>query len=199
MTYKDPIITLPLFRFRAWLMIRIVEYTGPIYCKIRMWFSAGKARYFQRGSSPEGCWVHQKSDLAHFEAGTLGNTLYTFLSEKGFELLPGAETHDVYHVLLEYGTTAVEEVCLQYCLYGSGKRSAYVIGAVVAGVFVFPEYWGLFRQAYRRGRKMIHFSKWSFEYLLNEPLELLKRMLVSGDKRRSRWNDSDAEPDPTLF
>lgn len=179
MTYKTPVITLPLFRFRAWLMVRMVELTGPIYCKIRMRFSWIRSKLSRSASTPIEYWDHNKGTLAQYEEGTLGGDLHTFLAANNFELLPGAETHDVYHVLLDYGTSAVEEVCLQCCLYGSGKRSMYLIGALVIGVLVFPEYWASFRQAYHRGLQMNNFSKWSFEYLLGEPINLLRQMAAS--------------------
>lgn len=176
MTYKNPVITLPLFRFRAWLMIRIVEWSGPIYCKIRMRLSVIRSRLGRSARPPVAYWHHRKSTLVHYKQGSLGEALYSFLLANDFELLPGAETHDVFHVLLGYGTTAVEEVCLQCCLYGSGKRSFYLLGAVCFGVLIFPEYWSLFQKAYQRGRGMVNFSKWSFEYLLHEPIDLLQAL-----------------------
>ena len=159
-------------------MVTMVKWTGPIYCKLIIAWLQWKHKIRKSQQPHNRLWQHDKPSLARYDQGTLGRVLFTFLTENEFELMKGAETHDLYHVLLNYGTDAVEEVCLQCCLFGSGKRSLYLLAALTVGILEFPEHWSRFRRAYRRGKEMVNFSKWSFEHLLGEPIDLLRSMIL---------------------
>jgi ubiquinone biosynthesis protein Coq4 len=108
---------------------------------------------------------------------SLGAQLGHFLQSNQLQLTPTFENHEVFHTLLGYDTSAPQEVALQWCLLGNGKRSAYAIMTALVGFIFFPEHWEEIRAAYRRGQQMRPFHHWYFEYLLRENLQELTAFL----------------------
>lgn len=106
------------------------------------------ARIAKRDQAP---WDETTESLLARPAGTLGRALGEHLRDGGFALLPRLEDHDVFHVVLGIGTSAEEEVELQWVLAGNGKRSLYCVGVLVLGTVVFPERLPRFLGAWRRG------------------------------------------------
>jgi len=132
-------------------MIWLVDTTQPIY---RKWFR----RY-------RPSWQQDIQGLMAYEKESLGYALGIFLKENQLALIPRFEDHDVFHVLLGYAPTVVEESKMQFCLLGSGKRSLYVLGTCAIAWLAFPEYWSGFKTAWRRGKQLRRFHHWYFEYL----------------------------------
>ncbi len=164
MTRTPEVTGWPLFRIREGIMIQLVGFTYPLYIK---WFKQGRP-----------AWQKSSAELMAYPDGTLGKTLGHFLQRNEIHLIPKLENHDVFHVLLDYDTHAVAESQMQFCLIGNGKRSLYAIGTAVVASFTFPEYWGSFRRAYRRGKELRRFYRWYFEYLLDEPIEEMKAFIA---------------------
>ena len=169
---------LPLFRLRESIVSLAVKWTGPIYCKLRVFLHTFLNWFTQSQRFSTQPWKQTKLDLSFYQEGSLGKSMFYFLDKENYDLMPWAETHDACHVILGYGTTVKEEICLQFCLLGSGKRSIYLLGTLVLGFGLFPEYWNDCIQAFQRGQSLVHFSKWSFEHLLNEPLDVLRQMIL---------------------
>jgi hypothetical protein len=156
-------LRLPLHGLRSRLLLWGFEHSYPLY-----------ARLYRR---PRPAWQLSQESLSSYPGGSLGHRLGQFLEVNRLQLLPGFESHDVAHVLLAYQTTAVEEVYLQWCLLGNGKRSPYCLFAAGMGALCFPEHWGALRVAWRRGRSLRPFHHWHFEYLLREDLGVLQAFL----------------------
>ena len=148
---------------RGKLLVQMVEYAKPIY-----------ARFFQKSKIP---WNHCKASLKQFPPKTLGNALGDFLEKENFELMPKFESHDVYHVLLDYKTTVVDEARMQFFLMGNGKYSLFLIGANMLSFILLPEYARAFIKEFKKGKQAISIAKWKFQYLLNEPVEVLQKMI----------------------
>lgn len=69
-----------------------------------------------------------KIRLLDCEAGTVGHELKGFMDTNGFEFVPHYEKHDLKHVLLGYGITAPEEMCMQAFMFGNaGFRPAITL------------------------------------------------------------------------
>jgi ubiquinone biosynthesis protein Coq4 len=85
--------------------------------------------------------------------GTMGNDLFHFLSRNNFSLLPYFETHDVKHVLLNYGVSGQEEACMQYFYLGNRHYSVASLVSATVSLLLMPEHIGSFIKAFRRGRK----------------------------------------------
>jgi len=90
--------------------------------------------------------------LEALPAGTLGNDLVHYLKAKKLPLLPYYARHDMKHILLQYDTTGEGEVCLQCFMLGNRHLSFPVLATVLYGLVTMPEYYSLFKQAWRRGR-----------------------------------------------
>ena len=157
-------LRLPLYGLRSRFLHYMQTRTAPLYAHLTR-------RHRTR-------WQVDRTELLRYPPGSLGQRLGHFLTSHDLRLIPGFENHDVFHVLLDYGLTARAEIELQWCLLGNGKRSVYAFAAALAGAACFPENWGPFREAYRRGRKMRTFHHWYFEYLLQEDLSEMRRFLT---------------------
>ena len=149
--------------FREKLFINLVEWTKPWY-----------GRFFQKSKMT---WKIGLEKLKTFPPKTLGGDLAHFLEKEGLSLMPKFESHDVYHVLLKYKTTVVDEARMQFFLLGNRKYSLYIIGTNLIALIFYPEKISTFIQEYKKGRKAISIAKWNFEYLLNEPTKSLRKMI----------------------
>lgn len=156
-------IRFPLHGLRSLILNWCYQKTYPLY-----------GRLTHRGRP---CWQVRQSALARMPPASLGAQLGYFLQSNQLQLMPGFENHDVFHTLLDYDTSAPQEVALQWCLIGNGKRSGYAIITALIGLLFFPEHWGQMRTAYQRGKQMRRFHHWYFEYLLSENLQELKAFL----------------------
>ena len=152
-----------LFCFREKLLINLVEVTKPIYAKL-----------MKRNREP---WNLSAQKLQQYPACSLGKDLGLFLEREGFDLLPLYEDHDVMHVLLQYKTTVIEEAYMQFYLIGNGKRSLYAFGTALLALFAFPEFYKVFKQEYKKGKKALPFWSWDFRHLLKEPTQNLRNMI----------------------
>jgi len=153
-----------LFQIRETLAIGLVEFTKPYYVQ---WFK-----------SKQVAWKQNTESLKRFPVGSLGRRLGIFLEKNNFKLIPKLEDHDVLHVLLDYKTTVTGEIKMQFFLLGNRKRSLYALFTALVGTLLVPEKIQAFRHAFAKGRSSAPISKWNFEYLLSEPLELLQRQVA---------------------
>jgi ubiquinone biosynthesis protein Coq4 len=131
-------------------------------------------------------WQLTKADLRQFPDGSLGKNLAEFLDKNQFDILPFLETHDVYHVLLGYKPTIVDEARLYFWLLGNGKRSLEVFSTVMSGFIFLPDYWSVLIQDYRTGKTCRDISNWDFQGLMTKDLELLRGIVF----RRNEQNYS---------
>jgi len=122
-------------------------------------------------------WNQTTDSLKKFPQGSLGNSLGIFLEKNNFQLLPKLEDHDVLHVLLDYKTTITGEIKMQFFLLGNRKRSLYALFTAIIGMLLVPEKISVFLKEFSNGRRYAPISKWSFEHLLSEPLDLLRKQV----------------------
>lgn len=152
-----------LLYLRGQLLRNMVEWTKPLY-----------AFLFKQNKQ---AWTHNRKSLIELPEGSLGKTLGKFLFKQGFDLMPKFESHDVYHVLLDYDTTVVDEARMSFFLTGNGKNSLFILGSNLLAFLLIPEHFGTFIEDYKRGKAAAPISKWDFEYLLSEPINGLKGMI----------------------
>ncbi len=111
-------------------------------------------------------WKYSKDELRSFPTGSLGKEIANFLDEHQIDFIPRAENHDVFHLLTGYTTTAEDEIAMQYWLVGNQKLTPYTIGTCLIGMLVFPEFWGQYMSAFRKGKSSPSIVHWDFEQLL---------------------------------
>ena len=119
-------------------------------------------------------WAFSQQQLLSFEEDTLGRELGEFYKKYGFTMIPKMENHDVHHLLTDCGTKFEEEIAMQFLLLGNGKMNAHLLAAIFLGSLILPEYFRIYMQAYRKGKRMRPFYHWDFEELLFQNFENVK-------------------------
>jgi len=118
-------------------------------------------------------WGENRESLRRFDKGKIGREVSEFLYEHNIDINPKMEKHDVFHVITGYGTEMHEEAAMQFFIIANGKKSKLARISATIGFCLFPEYWKLYRSAYRRGKQTKHFSSWDFKELtITKPLSL---------------------------
>jgi ubiquinone biosynthesis protein Coq4 len=120
-------------------------------------------------------WAIEKETLLQMEPTTLGYSLGAFLDKNHFDLQDKLEDHDVMHVLTNTGITVLEEIGMQYYLFGNGKRSLYMYLVLVWGTCFYPTRLGYFITQYRRGKSAYSFHQLDFLKMLTVPVKTIQQ------------------------
>ena len=124
---------------------------------------------------PEPSWPVPLEQLRVHSKDTLGFATAELLGQRGFDLLPNYETHDMIHALLQYKTTTTGELELQAFMFGN--RSASFEGRIllILGLLIVPELSPRLIHAYRRGRTANErLEDWEFTQLVDQPIVTLR-------------------------
>ena len=90
--------------------------------------------------------------LRGLELGTVGREIADVMDRHGFRLIPKFESHDLKHVILDYGMTRREEIRMQAYLLGNGNYTLPCVGFLSIGLF-YPSIWADLIMQYKRGSK----------------------------------------------
>jgi len=121
----------------------------------------------------KAAWGISKQEFLNYPEGSLGYSLGMFYKDKGFDVMPKLENHDVFHLITETGTDISDEIAMQYLLFGNGKISLYLMAMLFIGTVIFPEHSGYYWSSYRKGKSMAKFYNIEFKsYLLESISEL---------------------------
>ena len=119
--------------------------------------------FFKKGKA----WEIEINQLIQLPNDSLGFHLGCFLLKYNFEIQPKLEDHDIIHVLTNTGISVVDEIGMQYYLYGNGKRSLYLIMVIVSGTLFYPTRFSYFKQQYKRGKTAHEFYGLDFLNMLS--------------------------------
>ena len=122
-------------------------------------------------------FTYNMGQLKYFPEGSLGNDLFHFLENRKLPLLTHYVRHDLKHVLLGYDTTDEGEACLQSFMLGNGRVSFPVLATVLYSFVTMPEHWKKMKQAYCLGKKGNSIHGWSWNELLPESTERLRKKI----------------------
>jgi ubiquinone biosynthesis protein Coq4 len=122
--------------------------------------------------------VHTRQLLAYPEE-SLGYHLGYFLLQHKFEPQPHCEDHDIFHVLTGFKIDTAQEIAMQYWLWGNGKRSPFVLLAILVGAVLYIEQHLLFTDAYLNGKASESIHQLDFKQYLSSPISLFKSTLVT--------------------
>lgn len=125
-----------------------------------------------RSKKKKSAWPFTVEQLIQLPQNSIGNELGLFLSRNGFNLLAKSEQHDIFHILTGYNTSVPEEIAMQYYLYGNGKRSTYLYGVIIIGLFTYPDQWITFYRSYKKGGTALPFFHLNYLDLLSKDLNL---------------------------
>ncbi len=128
-------------------------------------------KFFKKGNA----WDVNVNQLIQLPHDSLGFHLGCFLLKYNFEIQPKLEDHDIIHVLTNTGISVVEEIGMQYYLYGNGKRSLYLGMVMITGTLFYPTRFSYFKQQYKRGKTAHEFYGLDFLNMLSVPLSNIQQ------------------------
>ena len=124
-------------------------------------------------------WNITTAQLVAMPANSFGHHLGILLQTNGFELIPKVERHDAYHLLTGYSTSVEDEIALQYCCFGNGKRTPYLLGVLAVGTLLLPEYVPKYIRAYYYGKSCNCFHHFDFKKVLPLDFEDFKQAIFT--------------------
>ena len=128
-------------------------------------------KFFKKGKA----WDVKVNQLIQLPNDSLGFHLGCFLLKYNFEIQPKLEDHDIIHVLTNTGISVIEEIGMQYYLYGNGKRSLYLMMVIISGTLFYPTRFSYFKQQYKRGKTAHEFYGLDFLNMLPVPLTHIQK------------------------
>lgn len=137
-------------KFRKQLIMWLFDWTMIVYCKFK-------------NKKP---WNITTTQLLAMEASSFGHHLGLLLQKNGFQLIPKVERHDAYHLLTGFSTSVEDEIALQYCCYGNGKKTLYLFGVLLVGTLLLPEYVTYYIKAYKYGKEANTFHHFNYKQVL---------------------------------
>jgi ubiquinone biosynthesis protein Coq4 len=119
-------------------------------------------------------WQLNRAQLLVMPDNTLGHDVGQFLVQHDFTLMDKGESHDVFHVLLNYPTDMPSEIGMQYFLFGNGRHSIYTSLTVLMGFVILPEHSLRFFKDFRKGYNCPTIKNWDLRALLSWNTKLLR-------------------------
>lgn len=138
--------------------------------KMYEWSKKPYQKFFKKNEA----WNITPKDLIQLPQETLGFHMGCFLLKYQFEMQPQLEDHDVVHVLTNTGVSVIEEIGMQYLLFGNGKRSAYLYMVIFIGTLFYPSKLKTFYKFYKRGKKAHKFYNLDFQKMLLQPIRKIQ-------------------------
>ncbi|KGO79189.1 hypothetical protein Q762_14550 [Flavobacterium cauense R2A-7] len=123
--------------------------------------------------------------LRELPKGTLGNDIAKILDENKVKLIPNYESHDLKHVLLNYGMNAEDEIRMQAFMLGNGNYTFPCIAILTFGTILLPGMWSTFYKDYKRGKNAKPISSWSIDKYAEIETNLLRYELSI--QNQSKW------------
>ncbi len=115
-------------------------------------------------------WEVTTRQLLGYPPDSLGYHLGCFLLQHRFEPQPRCENHDVFHVLTGYKIDTTQEIAMQFWLFGNGKRSPFVLLAMLVGLVLYVDGYHAFAKAYSTGKQAYKIHDIDFKKVLATPL-----------------------------
>ncbi|AGC75443.1 hypothetical protein LX97_00139 [Nonlabens dokdonensis] len=126
-------------------------------------------------------WQVNTQQLLSYPTESLGYHLGCFLLQHKFEPQPRCEDHDVFHVLTDYKIDTAQEIAMQYWLWGNGKRSPFVLLAMLVGVIFYIDQYILFIEAFSSGYNSTGIHHLDFKQHLYSPISIFKSTLITSN------------------
>jgi hypothetical protein len=105
---------------------------------------------------------------------TVGHDLAQMLDSKGLKLVPGFSKHDLDHLILGYGISAEEELCMQAYVIGNGRCQIQCLLFLSSAVLI-PGLWSTLWAHYKLGRNSVPLSALVLDDCLEQETEQLRR------------------------
>jgi ubiquinone biosynthesis protein Coq4 len=119
-------------------------------------------------------WLVTRKEMLQMPTDSLGFHYACFLIQNNFTIQKNLEEHDAYHILTKIGTTVLDEIYLQWYLFGNGKRSLFVFIVIGTGLLFYPNKYKSYYQFFKKGKRAHPFHHLNFQNLLLQPIQNLQ-------------------------
>lgn len=120
-------------------------------------------------------WNLKTTDFLAYPQESLGFHYGCFLIKFNFKVQDTLEEHDVFHVITQTGIEVIDEICLQFYLFGNGKHSLFLYIVLFTGILFYPTKINLFYKNYHLGKKALQFYDLDFKKLLHLPVSEIQK------------------------
>lgn len=128
-------------------------------------------------------YEQQIDELSKLPKGTLGREIADCLDENKLRLVPGYESHDLKHSLLNYKMTPVDEIRMQAFMIGNGNITIPSIAIFAYGFALLPYKWVQFAKDLNLGYNSKSIKEWEIKDYANNDLNQLRRSVILADKK----------------
>ncbi|MNJ83987.1 hypothetical protein D3C87_14200 [compost metagenome] len=139
--------------------------------------------------------IQQFHDMSEYEKktvwlrshpeGTIGADIVKCMDENHIKLVPGFESHDLKHVLLDYKMTPVDEIRMQAFMIGNRNYSPVSFAIFLFGAWMLPDKWSTFYQDFKKGRKAQTIRKWTIEEYANQNTLSLRSQIMESRTQKA--------------
>jgi hypothetical protein len=124
--------------------------------------------------------------------GTLAKDISECLIKNNLRLVPGYESHDLKHVLLNYQMTPVDEIRMQAFMIGNGNISLPSIAIFLYGFILLPHKWLQLFRDFRLGLFSKSIKTWSIEEFGNKQTSELRKQVLNVKQKEFQFGTSIA-------
>lgn len=124
-------------------------------------------------------YEQKMSELEQLPEGTLGNDIAACLKRNRLRLVPGYESHDLKHVLLNYKMTPADEIRMQAFMLGNGNYTIASISIFLFGAILLPDLWRVFYTDFLKGRRAQPIKSFTIEAYAHCATADLRAMIVN--------------------
>jgi hypothetical protein len=118
-------------------------------------------------------------ELRKFGEATLGRDIADCLDKHNLRLVPGYESHDLKHVLLNYEMTPVDEIRMQAFMLGNGNISTPSLAIFLFGFILLPHKWNQFFKDFNLGLSSKSIKTWTMEQFADRQTEELRKQVIN--------------------
>lgn len=123
---------------------------------------------------------HQKvAMLSQLPAGSVGKELADCLFSRHLTLVPGFESHDLKHVVLDYELEPLGEIRMQAFMLGNGNWTLPSMAIFLFGLLLLPQHWRLFWKDFTAGQQSPDIAALTIEECQNQELVEIRKLIFS--------------------
>lgn len=115
--------------------------------------------------------------------GTLGKDVADCLDKHDLRIVPGYESHDLKHVLLDYKMTPVDEIRMQAFMIGNGNLSLPSLAIFLYGFILLPHKWIQLFQDLKLGLFSQPIKTWTMEQFAGKKTAELRKQVINTRQR----------------
>jgi hypothetical protein len=122
------------------------------------------------------------NELRRFREGTLGRDVADCLDKHDLRLVPGYESHDLKHVLLDYKMTPIDEIRMQAFMLGNGNISIPSIVIFLYGFILLPHKWNQLLKDFKLGLFSKSIKTWTIDQFADRQTKELRERVINTNR-----------------